>query len=70
MSKQLQLHVKVNRDRAFDKRLKCDGFNKFVPPLYYHQHHMTSVTRFGKLINLLLVKFGNFGESFGKIKFW
>ena len=33
ISKQLQLHVKVNRDRAFDKRLKCDGFNKFVPPI-------------------------------------
>ena len=30
ISKQLQLHVKVNRDRAFDKHWKCDGFNKFV----------------------------------------
>ena len=40
ISEQLQLHVKVNKDRAFDKRYKSSVMVSIslYRPLYYHQH--------------------------------
>jgi hypothetical protein len=58
ISEQLQLHVKVNKDRAFDKRYKSSVTVSIslYRPLYYHQHDKRQKCQIIKMIQLYQAK--------------